>query len=433
MRKIIIAAVTALAFTLSSASAQDKIKVKEKSAKKTPVWVGSSQTDYIVTSAIADDLETARNQCLDNVRRYIIQSVAENVKSTTEGMIDQKTIDNEIVSFLDTYTSTYESRAADVPFLKGISASKIEDYYWEKRENKTTGKVSYMYAVKYPFPSVQLKQLVNEFEKRDKEIWGRYLALAEALDNVSSVEEIDRAIADLGPVIDYLFDDTRRNEATTLRDKYRKLYDNISFREISNDLGLYKFTLVLDGRDITTSQRLKTSGDCATQIMSEQTPDGIEVQYNYDNCFFDDRNGIKVTFRLGSRNVVHEFFYTIKKHEVEIWPEQTAYLTSREKTDSTLNNIEIRIHLKSGHKNPYVIKSMALEVPGLGDPLFIDNLNTTVTNKEYTLGLTWIGEVELLKKQNNTLNMLKGYMDVEVPEEEVSKRVHFSLPFRANW
>ena len=69
-----------------------KIKVTQKSSKKPPVWVNTTQTDYIITSAIEKDIERAKNACIDQVRKYIIDAVAQNVKSISENDITQETV-----------------------------------------------------------------------------------------------------------------------------------------------------------------------------------------------------------------------------------------------------------------------------------------------------------------------------------------------------
>ncbi|MDL2231688.1 hypothetical protein LJB85_03005 [Porphyromonadaceae bacterium OttesenSCG-928-L07] len=410
-----------------------QVKVVDQSAKKVPVWVNSSETDYIITSAIKDDMESAKNQCLDNVRKYIIESVAENVTSKTEGEINQTTMNNEIVSFLDQFKSTFQTQAADVPFLKGISASRIEAYYWEKRQDKTTKEVSYLYSIKYPFPAVELKRMIREFEKRDKEMYDKFKNLESRLNEVASLEEIDRSIAELGAVIDYFFDDTRKNAAKALQQSYRKLYDNITFRTLSNELGEYKCCLILDGRVITTSQRLTLKSEVATQLTAEYKDSDIVVTYNYDGSAYDEENAITVYFRFGGKSVPHKFFYTVKKYQVEIWPEKTLYLTETEKEEDVLMCINVRMNMKSAHKSAYRIKSMTLDVPGLSEPLFFDDLDKEVTTKEATITLTWTGKVKVLDKQYNKLNLLKGNMDIEIPDENINKRVDFSLSFKANW
>lgn len=434
MKKIKLIHILSLLLVLPlCASAQDKIKVVESSAKKQPVWVNGSETEYIITSATASDLQTARDKCLDNVRRYIIESVANNVKATTESTISQTTFNNSVESFLDSYTSTYESQAADVPFLKGISASKIEEYYWEKRLNKTSKEYFYVYSVKYPFTSLEMKKLVYEFEKRDKEIWGKYEELADGIRNIQSLEQIDRAIADLGPIINYLFDTTRKSQAEALRSSYNKLYSNITIRPVWQTLGEYRFQLVLDNKPIATSQRITLKSECASKLQSEQQGNMVVVRYAYDGCAHDDQNEITAMVKIGGKSVKHSIYYTIKQYDMEIFPERTIYLTAVNQTDSTLTDVGVRIFVKSNHSNPFRINTLTLEVPGLSEPLFIDNLNTMFKAKEATLNVTWIGTVNLLKKQNNRLNMLRGNMEIEVPEENIIKRVDFALPFQANW
>lgn len=414
-------------------SAQAKIKVLDQSAKKVPSWVNSSQTDYIITSAMDKDLETAKQKCLDNVRKYIIESVAQNVKSTSTGNISQTTFNNEIVNFLDEYKSTFQTEAASVPFLKGVSASKIDAYYWEKQQNKSTKEITYLYSIRYPFPSLELKKMVHEFENRDTQIWNKCQMLAMELDNVTSLEQIDRAIADLGPIIDYLFDDVRKNEAVALRENYRKLYNSISFRTVSQTLGEYRFQLVLDERIIATSQRVTLKSECATQMTAQHEDAVIVVRYDYSGCSYDDENSVKATLRIGGKAVTHEFFFKIKKYAVEIWPEKTVYLTAAEKSDSTLSDIGIRVFIKSKEKVSYTVNTLTIEVPGLSEPLFLDNLNTTFKAAESTLNITWIGTVGLNKAQGFKMNMLRGNMEIEVPSEGIVKRIDFSLPFKPNW
>lgn len=422
-----------LSFFLQCCPLFAQVKVIEQSEKKTPVWVNSAETDYIITSAIKGDIESAKNQCMDNVRKYIIESVAENVTSKTEGVINQTTANDEIVDFLDQFKSTFQTQAADVPFLKGVSASRIEAYYWEKRQDKTTKEVTWLYSIKYPFPSVELKRMVREFEKRDKEMYDTYKALEARLHEVGSTEEIDRSIAELSTVIDYFFDDTRKNAAKALQQSYRKLYDNITFRTLSNELGRYSFCLMLNGRVITTSQRLTLKSDVATQLAAEYTGSDIVVKYNYEGSVYDEENSVTVNFRFGGKGVPHKFFYTVKKYQVEVWPEKTLYLTATEKEGDVLMTINIRMSMKSAHKNAYLIKSMTLDVPGLSEPLFFDDLDKKVSAQEATLNFTWTGNVRILDAQNNKLNLLKGNMDIEIPDENINKRVDFSLSFKANW
>lgn len=73
---------------------------------------------------------------MDNIRKYIIDAVAQNVKSSSESTINQESVNSGIVNFLDSYTYTAQTQSANLPYLTGISESKIEEAYWEKREDK---------------------------------------------------------------------------------------------------------------------------------------------------------------------------------------------------------------------------------------------------------------------------------------------------------
>jgi hypothetical protein len=411
-------------------SAQAQTKVLDKSARKAPEWIEGSRADYIITTATDGELETAKQRALDNVRKYIIESVAQNVTSSSEGTTNQQTVNDQVVNFLDEYKSTFQTQAAPVPFLKGISASRIEEYYWEKRQDKASGAVTYVYSILYPFPSVELKSLVHEFQKRDKEMYGIYERLSAGIDGVNSVEEIDRAVAELNPVINYLFDDVRKRQAQTLQSNYRSLYDRITFAPLLNVPGEYTFNLLLDGRPITTSQRISLKSDCATRLAAEPKTGSIAVTYDYSGCAWDEENGITAGFRFGGKSVPHRFFFTVKKHRLELWPEKTVYLTAKER-DSLATDVEIRMSVHSGLQTPYTVKALTLEVPGISAPILLSPLDISFQAPESTLQVTWNKGSETLRTQNNRLNMLRGNMEVEI--EGAIHRIDFSLPFKTNW
>ena len=211
----------------SIVDAAQPIKVLDRSASKAPVWLDGTQEEFVITSAIADDLETARNQCLDNVRSKIIESVAQNVQFGTESRMAQSIDNSGVADFTDQFTSMLKTQSANIPFIQGISVSKIADFYWEKRMDKKTKEVTYLYAIKYPFPRIELKKMTREFEQRDREMVTRYNTLEQGIDSIASLEQIDRAIEDLNPLISYFFDDVRKQAATSLQVNYRKLYDQI--------------------------------------------------------------------------------------------------------------------------------------------------------------------------------------------------------------
>lgn len=409
-----------------------KIKVVQKSAKKAPVWLNTTEKDYIITSAIANDVERAKNECLDNVRKYIIDAVAQNVKSSSESTINQESVNNEITQFLDKYTYSAQTQSANVPYLTGISASKIEASYWEKRENTDTKEISYLYAIKYPFPSLELKKLVHEFRKRDDSMNEKYKELETGYDNIISVEQIDRAITDLNGLIAYFFDDVRRNAARTLQQNYKQLYGQITFRQIANNLGTYHFTLALRGNDITISQRPVIKSETLTQLQAEQADKGWKIYYNYDTCDPSEENSATVSFRIGGRPMLQQIFIDVDQDKIQLQPTREMYLTATRKED-ILSNIVLRMNLDSKLTQPVNIYQITLDVPGLDKPLFIDNQNLIVEGKGMqTLQVTFNGTATLLSAQNYRGNLLKGHLEV-LDAQNNTHRIDFSLPFKANW
>lgn len=281
------------------ADAAQPIKVLDRSASKAPVWLDRTQEEYVITSAIADDLDAARNQCLDNVRTKIIESVAQNVQFGTESRIAQSAGNSGITDFTDQFTSVLKTQSANIPFIRGISVSKIEDSYWEKRMDKETKKVTYLYAIKYPFPRIELKKMTREFEQRDREMVARYNALEKGIDSVASLEQIDRAIEDLKPLITYFFDDVRKQAAISLQANYRKLYDQVVIEtaEEKNEEAFLVFRL--NGRPIKVSQQPKAKSECATQIACHMEDSGCRVTYSTEFCEENAPGEIRLTFRWG--------------------------------------------------------------------------------------------------------------------------------------
>jgi len=408
-----------------------KIKVVEKSAKKAPIWLNTTQKDYIITSAVSNNPEKAKNECMDNIRKYIIDAVAQNVKSTSQSTINQESVNNGIVNFLDKYTYSAKTQSANVPYLTGISESKIEDSYWEKRQDTETKQITYLYSVKYPFPSLELKKLVHEFRQQDEEMNNNYKKLEEQYEIIESVEQIDKAITDLNPLIHYFFDDIRKEAAKNLQNNYRQLYNQIVYKEISNKPGCYTFQLTLREQPISISQRPVLKSETLTQLRGEQTNKEWKIFYNYETCDPTEENFASITFRPGGKLLSQKFYIDLNQNCIQLFPSKEVYLTAAEKNDSLVSNLSVRMNIEA--RGNYTITGLTLNVPGLSKPLFADDLNIHIQNgNNQTIIISYPESIELLQKQNYRRNILKGYMEVK-NEENANKRVDFSLPFKTNW
>ena len=126
----------ALLFSLTS-TVSAQFKVVDKSSKKAPAWYQQMVADYLIVSAHEPTLEEAQAACLQEVKKQIIQAVAQNITFSESSNLNQKLEGEEITEFVDTYSSTTDVKAATVPFIQGISLSKVEEYVHKHWRNHT--------------------------------------------------------------------------------------------------------------------------------------------------------------------------------------------------------------------------------------------------------------------------------------------------------
>lgn len=432
MKKLISVAFVALALgVLGQGYAQ--VKVKEASASKKPVWVGSLENDYIVTSAINTDMERAKNQCMDNVRKQIIEAVAQNVKSSDISTIEQESVSSGVVSFLDKYAYSYQTQAAKVPFMTGVSVSKIEDYYWEKQVNKKTGEVNYLYSIKYPFPRLELKKLVDEFRTIDENMVVKLNDLEQQFDNITSVEQIDKAVNELPALVEYFFDDTRKNSAKALSRNYANLYNNISINRADNKLGSETISLRLAGRDISYSKAPILKSETLAQLQAVEQDGAWVVTYDYSACDPTGTNVIDVLWRTGPRSIKAKLYVDITKDTPKIRLQKDIQLNAKGIGEGEIWDVSVRLSVLVEDQKAYLIENIVLDVPAFGEPLNGDNIDIEVKTKGVnTVSFTNNQRFTCKDKSHAVNNMLKGYMDVKDNTGEL-RRIQFAVPYTKNW
>ena len=232
-------------------------KVVEKSDKKAPVWYESAESGYIVASAETGSMEEARQQCLESVKRQIIQAVAQNVEFSDSHVVKQTSGSGDrITEFVDQYMAEGSTRAASLPFIKGISLSKVDGSYWEKRRDKKSGKITYAYAIRYPFPESEHKALVRQFEEQD------------------------RAMEDL----------------------IKKMEGKDA----------YIVSLFIKGKKITTAAMPKLTSNCASQLKAVPCGEDILITYNSEDCLEDEENFVELTFKMPGKSLKHKFYFQVK-------------------------------------------------------------------------------------------------------------------------
>lgn len=423
-----------LVVLLSSVSAQ--FKVVEKSAKKAPVWYQKMVEDYLIVSAHEPTLEAAQAACLEEVKKQIIQAVAQNITFAESSNMNQKLENDEITEFVDTYSSSTDVKAATVPFVQGISLSKVEEFYWEKLQDKKTKQVYYDYSIKYPFTRLELKKLVKDFETRDKKYEAQLVELENHLNEIESLEDIQASILKIDPLDEYFFDSMRKKRVSSLRQSYKQLYNMISIQGNTTRFGEYECHLVLQGNPIAISTMPKLKSNCASQLAARSEDGGKTIRILYDaaDCLETEENFVEATFRLNNKPVSHKFYIDVKGQKMTVMPEGKVYLTAEAETDSTLTNVKVRMTLNSRYANSFTVQNIALEVPGLVNTLIKNDINVPYQGVgTYVFETTAEGDWKRAPINAYRIAFIKGSMEIRNDQSGEVSRIQINLPYVANW
>lgn len=295
-----------ICWMLSAAVCAQDYKVVERSQKKVPTWVGNVEENFIIATATDDNLEGAKQKCLDNVKLQIAQSVAQNIEFSSENLIEQITKGHDVDATAE-FRSKSTVQVGALPFISGITFAKASDSYWEKLSEKKSGKIVYSFSVRYPFTKGELYALQEEFNKRDEEMVALVTEMEQNVDEIQSVEEIDACIAKLKPAVEYFFDNARKQWVESVVNRYKKIPALISV-EGRNGIDGYIVSLMFKGRKIKTSAMPKMKANCASQLAAKAKGDDIIITYNDEDCLDDEENFIELTFKLPGRQLKHKFF-----------------------------------------------------------------------------------------------------------------------------
>ncbi|MDR2449167.1 MAG: hypothetical protein LBD52_04330 [Prevotellaceae bacterium] len=290
-----------------------QIKVIEKSAKKAPAWVNGVEKNFLIVSATAQDVEAAKEKILNSIREQVVHAVAVNVKSAAAINVQETVLDGKVRQFLETTGTTIYTKSGNVPFLSEIALSNAVDYYWEKQQNKKTKAVTIAYHVKYPFPEIQLQQLVFEFKEADEKMTAQLTALCESAGDITNVEDIGKNITALQQLQKF-FDDGRKEQAAACVANYRNLYTCVSLEESGRHAGHLSYRLMLGGKPAVAIQKPRVKSNCADNISVKTYDNGSAgISYQTGGCYAGLDNYIEVTYNFGGKNVSQKFFFTVEE------------------------------------------------------------------------------------------------------------------------
>ena len=285
-------------------------KVIEKSAKKAPEWLYSATDGFIVVTVEASNLGDAQQRAIQLVTERIILSVATSVSVSQDNEISSVSTDGSVAE-KESFKQVSRMKSANLPFLKGISPSKIKDIYWIKLQDKATKAEHYEYSVKYPYSKTEQLQLVDEFERLDASKNQEYETLKNKLDNIESIEEIKQSILQLNSLKEYFFDNVRLSQVNALTEQYKALYNAITLSGKLSEAGKYEIQMLLNGKPVKVATVPTVTSNCASQIKVVPSGKKFIVTYDAIDCLGDEENFINVQFRINGKRIESKFYFQV--------------------------------------------------------------------------------------------------------------------------
>ncbi|MBQ7532322.1 MAG: hypothetical protein IJT45_01310 [Bacteroidales bacterium] len=307
MRRLLVIALS-LVLPLCACAQKKGFKLVEKSGPK-PEWVGQgSVKDYIIVQSDKPTLEEAKSDAMQKVRTEIAASVATNVMRTVNSYT-QKVVEGNESQTNATMSIESTSKIARMPAIQGVSITKA-DTYQELFRNKKTGEVYYNLYVKYPFSQFDLVELVTAYELHEKEIDDKIKGFEDGLDNIESVEQIDANILALNALEGEIgAEDARTITIEGIVKRYNKIYDNIIVDVVNKSKNKVTVRLVYNGNTIATSQKPRTSSNCATQFTVKSEGDNTVINFDSEYCYDQDDNYVEVRFKVGPKFAKEKIFF----------------------------------------------------------------------------------------------------------------------------
>lgn len=425
MKHRLLIALSALLF-LHTTAAQEK--VLESSAKKAPAWIGTTEAGFIIVSAEEPTLDAAQKRCLNDIRQSIVNAVCVNIRSE-ETLTERQTEYAVASDIYRRYESQLKTVAGRLPFITGILISDAETY-WEKRYVKRDKRTYYLCHVRYPFPITRRNALIAEFLRQDREQYAKLTALKEQFGTFTRIEEIDRAITELEPLIAYFFDDMRRDEAQAFQRNYRKLYTMISTVACGNELGEHTFCFTLNGRRVTTSRRPTIRSQWATGIVVTPTDEGLyRVTYNYEICPDDTENSIELIYLLGGQAVRHSFTFDVRQDKMSVIPCGTLELdlTPHSNVADSCATVTGWLDLRSKYEAPFEVTGLNLMVEGIGGRIYTDLMACFEGKSTHRLGFRFDGPFPITTRR---AALAQGVITLRNVQTDESRDVRFALPYK---
>jgi len=352
-------------------------KVMEKSGKK-PAWVNTVEKGYIIEMGKGLTADEAKDKAMEKIRESIIRSVAEQITATaSQSTVETRTGNN--FQLTADYKSAILTRTATLPFVKGISASKAEDFYWEKISDKKSGAVWVNYHIKYPFSEAELGMIIMDFEKEQKEKEMAVMGLSQVPAQSYNLDEIVQKYRELLSLLPGL-EEPVKGAAMLCLAKYQGLLKSVSFKTVSAVPGKIAYILTSGGKTYRYTSKPLIRSNCAGSLSFTSSADTNKISYEYNGCYESQPNKIMVEYEFEDIAVKNEFPFDINAGKVDFSIVDGFRLTEEDGDSLYIRQCTLGFSINSKYMTGFTIKSVKLEFSG-GGPATFDGLDLKVSGK----------------------------------------------------
>ncbi len=417
-----------------------KVKVVDSSSKRAPEWNNGTSEESIIASTVSEiSLDDAKRRAVEQIKIKVIESIAQNINHSSLSKIEQKSGDED--SFTDEFKSALLLNSAKLPFISGISESKIEAFYWAVHEDSKSKSRSYIYSIKYPLKHAEVEEFIRKFELLDNEKAQELEMLEEGYANLSSIDNISEAISKCEELDAYFFDSARRAKVKSVKEKYTSLYSRISVVTRSEELGRATVALQIGDRVISATSSPTARYDREAIHNLKITPMAGSFEISYDPTFCEERLPyvISLSVPVGVRRVNHEITFTkSEKSDLKIQPEGVVTLTAQQIAERSLTNIQINLDLLVEGlpaNTPITVNKITLRVPNLKDEIYCDKVMTSYVEQN-RVDVTLVATTTIAttgEKSGSTIKLLSGEISGYYGSEKRAFNSKFSRSYRCNW
>lgn len=278
----------------------------QTSQKRAPDWLHGVERGYVIALGRGGSHDEARDRAMTAVREQIINAIAVQVVSSSE-VVTRDERQNQVTNFIDHFETTVDINSEYFDALKGISVTRVQDFYWE--QYRRDGGTEVLYHVKYPFSDAELQGLIADFEAYDRAI-ERQIEDIEDEKHYASVEAIIQNIGEL----DYLQDiasNEKKKRAKALKTQLEYMIMDIRIARLEDRPGFIRYQLRLYDRPIETRQTPDIYSTCPIEVNKVTAfPEHTEVDYDVKSCNERGEHVITLSYNFDGIRVERNFSFS---------------------------------------------------------------------------------------------------------------------------